>query len=56
MYVGTIDEINHLLLAVWCNGVYLSQIEEIVDHYGTDAVLEAELALYETTVFRLILK
>lgn len=55
-FTSKIDEVNHLLLAVWGEGIYLEQIEDIIDHYGNDTVREAELMLYNTTIFKLIVE
>lgn len=50
-----LDVLTHLLLAIWSEDLYLSQIEEIVDYFGLDLVRKAEELLYSSTVFRLIL-
>lgn len=54
MFIGKVDEINHVLIAVWCNDLYSSQIDSIVEHYGEEEVKKAEEALYQTTVFKMI--
>lgn len=55
MFKGDIDEIIHLLLAVWASGIYESQISEIREHYGVQAVEKAEDALYSSRVFQIIM-
>lgn len=55
-FTSKVDELNHLLLAVWGHDIYLQQIQDIIDHYGDDTVREAEELLYNTTVFRLIVE
>lgn len=49
------EELSHLLFAVWCNDLYLEQIEEIIDHFGIDTVKEVEYWLYDTSLFKIIL-
>lgn len=50
------EELSHLLFAVWCNDLYLDQIQGIIDHYGSDTVREVEYWLYDTSLFKIILK
>ena len=56
MFKGDIDEIIHLLLAIWASGIYESQISEIREHYGVQAVEKAEDALYSSRVFQIIME
>lgn len=55
-FTNKIDELTHLLLAVWGEGIYLEQIDDIINYYGNDLVKEAELMLYNTTIFKLIVE
>lgn len=43
----------HLLIAIHMQGedFYLSQINELIDYYGIDAVKEAENNLYKSRLF-----
>lgn len=54
MFIGKVDELNHLLVTVYCNDIYNSQIDEIKAHYGEEEVNKAEKMLYDSGVLRLL--
>lgn len=56
MYTEKVSEVMHLLIAVHLQGekFYLSQIDEILNHYGRDTVLLAENNLYKTKIFEIL--
>lgn len=56
MFKNSIDEIVHILLAIHAQGseFYLSQIEELIEHFGNRNVLEAENRLYDSRIFHII--
>lgn len=51
------DKLIHLLCEVYGHGeeFYLEQIEDIILHYGDDAVLKAELFLASTSILERLL-
>lgn len=56
MYSEEVSKVMHILIAVHMQGeeLYLSQIDEIIEYYGEEVVLEAENNLYVTRAFDIL--
>lgn len=52
--VKSVDACKHVLLAVWGEGIYESQKDEMISFYGEEIFNQAENDLYKSRLFKLV--